>query len=618
MVAETGGALPREASGSSSPTSSAPSSDSAPRAPRSPRDNLPGKVDLDSRFHWGRLLGRGSYADVVLVHTLPPPDHPAGVPFAPVPYAMKIIDKRLIRSSHQLQELLREIRIMRRLTHPSVVKLVEVFETERKVYLQLEYVSGGELFDRIAERDHFSEREARDIIYQIVDALCYLHSQGVVHRDLKPENILTLPSQEAPPSPVPSSIVHDLPLTIPLDPLPATPSPPTIPLPVPHPASLTVKLADFGLATTLGFPPSSMPHPLKTQCGSFPYVAPEILVGSAERGYGYGVDVWSLGVVAFVLLSGHFPFRPEAYSSRDPAGHVDGDPHAPRPESTRRMLERIMEGGWRRAMAGEGWEGVSGEGREFVVRCLEVDPEKRWNAVQAKEAAWFRVKLEGDAGGEEPRPEGAWAKVVDRFGAVLGTGPRAHGAGGSPRSSRPGSHASSRAGAAPEAEQEPPAEASAERTPDSDRSGAPRPASPDLPMLPPTADPSLRKEPSHTTGQRINDWWHHLVHGDRPHSPGDDAAPAPGEEDGVPPVHHAGNHGNHPNPPPSIRTRKTTSRDLAPAGGAASPTSQQGRAANAWNPKHIVHRIRVHAWERRKVKEERMRDADEGGGGSEA
>ena len=99
---------------------------------------IPGKVDLDSKFHWGRLLGRGSYADVVLVHTLPPPGHPPEEPFTPMAYAMKIIDKRLIKSNHQLQELLREIRIMRKIRHPAVIRLEEVFETERKVYLQME------------------------------------------------------------------------------------------------------------------------------------------------------------------------------------------------------------------------------------------------------------------------------------------------------------------------------------------------------------------------------------------------------------------------------------------------------------------------------------------------
>lgn len=113
--------------------------DSPPAPPTArPSHAVPGKVDLDSKFHWGRLLGRGSYADVVLVHSLPPPSHPPDGPFTPVPFAMKIIDKRLIKSNHQLQELLREIRIMRRIRHPSVVRLEEVFETERKVYLQME------------------------------------------------------------------------------------------------------------------------------------------------------------------------------------------------------------------------------------------------------------------------------------------------------------------------------------------------------------------------------------------------------------------------------------------------------------------------------------------------
>jgi len=87
------------------------------------------RVDLDSRFHWGRLLGRGSYADVVLVTEKDPPN---------IPYAMKVIDKRQIKSKHQMQELLREIRIMRVVRQQHIVRLYEVFETERKVYLQME------------------------------------------------------------------------------------------------------------------------------------------------------------------------------------------------------------------------------------------------------------------------------------------------------------------------------------------------------------------------------------------------------------------------------------------------------------------------------------------------
>jgi serine/threonine protein kinase len=534
--------------------------DVEPEAAATPTPPPASKVDLDSRFHWGRLLGRGSYADVVLVHTLEE---------RPAPFAMKIIDKRLIKSNHQLQELLREIRIMRRVRHPGIVRLEEVFETERKVYLQMEYVSGGELFDRIAEREHFSERDARDIVWQIVDALLYLHRMGVVHRDLKPENILTLASPDKPPSPAPASIVNDLSTLAgsSLSP-PSPPPPPAIPLPYPHQPGLIVKLADFGLATTLGFPPSFAAHPLKTQCGSFPYVAPEVLVGSEHRGYGYEVDVWSLGVIAYVLLSGHFPFRPEAYSSRDPNAHVDGDPHAPRPESTRRMLDRIMEGGWKRAMEGEGWEGVSKEGKEWVAKCLEIDTANRWDAQMAHDAPWFRIKLDGD---EEGEPSAAtlsrkktetsedWKHIVDRVGEALGG--KAHLDSGSGKGTP-----------APSVSPVPPA------------SEPTRPSSP-APSATKRAHPlQISTAALSTTTHKLGEWWHHFLHGDEEPTTTDlsDGTPQP--------------------PPVPINVRKLTSTDLH---------AKDHPHSNSWNPKHLVHRIRAHAWERRKVKEERMKDAVE-------
>lgn len=172
---------------------------------------------------------------------------------------------------------------------------------------------------------------------------------------------------------------------------------------------MTIKLADFGLATSLGFAPGAPYHPLMTQCGSFPYVAPEILLSVRERGYGFECDMWSVGVIVYVLLSGHFPFNTGVDGHDNSGGN--GDPRANQPESARSMLNRILSRQWDRDMQRPEWLEVSTAGRDFVRKCLEVDPAKRWSAAEAKQSAWFRKRLPGDASVDEipeilqPTPE---------------------------------------------------------------------------------------------------------------------------------------------------------------------------------------------------------------------
>ncbi|KAI9025451.1 kinase-like domain-containing protein [Hyaloraphidium curvatum] len=401
------------ADGECMPGSPAASSSSGSDAGRGQDED----VTLAAKFRFGKLLGRGSYASVYLVHERPrPEDRDSGVPLTLRPFAMKVIDKANIKDRVQLRVLLREIRIMKRLDHANIVRLEEVYETPSRVYLQMELAEGGELFDRIAEKhaDHFSERDARDIAFQIADALAYLHKVGVVHRDLKPENILVAASgNDQLPSPAPSSLLDDFDGTsLPRNPAPAQPV--VIPFPYPHPASMTVKLADFGIATTLGFPPSAPYSPLQTLCGSFPYVAPEILVGPRDRGYSFKVDVFSMAVIVYVLLSGHFPM----------ATNNTGEP-----ETSRVMLKRIMDGGWKEEMRGPEWAWVSAEGREWVSRCLEIDPEKRWSAAVARDAKWFKTFLDGDDPHERAIEDaaasdtrGEWGRLAVKFATKPKTG----------------------------------------------------------------------------------------------------------------------------------------------------------------------------------------------------
>ncbi|CAM4732680.1 unnamed protein product [Leuciscus chuanchicus] len=184
------------------------------------------------------------------------------------PYAVKVlkktIDKKIVRT---------EIGVLLRLSHPNIIRLKEIFETETEIFLILELVTGGELFDRIVERGYYSERDAAHVIKQILEAVAYLHENGVVHRDLKPENLL----------------YADLSIDAPL------------------------KIADFGLSKIIDEQVT-----MKTVCGTPGYCAPEILRGNA---YGPEVDMWSVGVILYILtLRSRRSLFEEGGSVRAPRG----------------------------------------------------------------------------------------------------------------------------------------------------------------------------------------------------------------------------------------------------------------------------------------------------------
>lgn len=145
-----------------------------------------------------------------------------------------------------------EVDILSQLDHPNVVKLYEIFDEGDCLCLVMELMVGGELFDRIVEKEHYSEREAADTIRPLVDAIRYCHSMGIVHRDLKPENLL-YGSRDS---------------------------------------GATLKISDFGLARFV------QGELATTACGTPGYVAPEIISG---KGYGQEVDYWSVGVILYIL-----------------------------------------------------------------------------------------------------------------------------------------------------------------------------------------------------------------------------------------------------------------------------------------------------------------------------
>ncbi|EDW15592.1 serine/threonine-protein kinase MARK2 [Drosophila mojavensis] len=194
-----------------------------------------------------KTLGKGNFAKVKLALHVPTGRE----------VAIKVIDKTQLNASAR-QKLYREVRIMKLLNHPNIVRLFQVIESERTLYLIMEYASRGELFDHLVKNGRMRERDARVIFRQLVSAIQYCHSKFVVHRDLKAENLL-------------------------LD------------------QHMNIKIADFGFGNT--FDPNAQ---LETFCGSPPYAAPELFMG--RKYAGPEVDAWSLGVVLYTLVSGSLPF----------------------------------------------------------------------------------------------------------------------------------------------------------------------------------------------------------------------------------------------------------------------------------------------------------------------
>ncbi|GJP48623.1 hypothetical protein CLOM_g7914 [Closterium sp. NIES-68] len=202
-------------------------------------------------YRLGKTLGVGSFGKVkVAEHVL-----------TGLKVAIKILNRRKIKSMDMEEKVRREIKILRLFMHPHIIRLYEVIETPADIFVVMEYVKGGELFDYIVEKGRLMEDEARRFFQQIVSGVEYCHRNMVVHRDLKPENLL-------------------------LD------------------TKGNMKIADFGLSNVM-----RDGHFLKTSCGSPNYAAPEVISGRLYGGP--EVDVWSCGVILYALLCGSLPFDDE-------------------------------------------------------------------------------------------------------------------------------------------------------------------------------------------------------------------------------------------------------------------------------------------------------------------
>eukprot|EP00756_Hemistasia_phaeocysticola_P013760 Hpha_TRINITY_DN15298_c0_g2::TRINITY_DN15298_c0_g2_i1::g.68252::m.68252 len=271
---------------------------------------MPKKI---GKYELGKTLGSGTFSKVKL-----------GIDTEDTnsQWAIKIIDKAQLAKEHMEEQLKREIAVMKLLKHRNIVQLREVLQTHKHIYLVLELITGGELFDRIVASKRFDEKTARRYFQQMVCGLAFCHAQGIAHRDLKPENLL-LDGQDV------------------------------------------LKISDFGLSNLQRGPAGGGGTLLQTVCGTPNYVAPEVL---KERGYnGITADIWSCGVILFVMLAGYLPFD-------DPNMNA--------------LFNKIERGEYR--MARHFTDPV----KDIISRMLVIEPEKRITLEQLCQHPWFKIDLD--------------------------------------------------------------------------------------------------------------------------------------------------------------------------------------------------------------------------------
>ncbi|XP_048385229.1 serine/threonine-protein kinase H1-like [Stegostoma tigrinum] len=259
-----------------------------------------------ARYDIKALIGRGSFSRVVRV------EHRA----TKQPFAIKMIETKAKEGKEVCES---ELNVLRRVSHRNIIQLIEVFETQDRIYMVMELATGGELFDRVIAKGSFTERDATRVLQMVLDGVRYLHTLGITHRDLKPENLLYY-----------------------------------------HPGSDSkILVTDFGLANSGN---KGGDWSMTTTCGTPEYIAPEILL---RKPYTNAVDMWALGVISYILLSGTMPFEDE---------------------NRTRLYRMILKCEY--SYVGEPWPNVSNLAKDFIDKLITIDPNERMAAAQALKHPW--------------------------------------------------------------------------------------------------------------------------------------------------------------------------------------------------------------------------------------
>eukprot|EP00007_Cunea_sp_BSH-02190019_P006559 CAMPEP_0174244000 /NCGR_PEP_ID=MMETSP0417-20130205/33629_1 /TAXON_ID=242541 /ORGANISM="Mayorella sp, Strain BSH-02190019" /LENGTH=444 /DNA_ID=CAMNT_0015323615 /DNA_START=20 /DNA_END=1350 /DNA_ORIENTATION=+ len=271
--------------------------------------------DVTSKYYITRSLGAGAFAEVKLGK-----NKSTGAQFA-----IKIIKKNKMKPIRKRDVLMEEVNILKKVDHLNIIKIEEVIDTEDKLYLVLELVTGGELFEFIVKYGTVPEDTTRILMKQMLEALYYLHENGIAHRDLKPENVLLKDDTYS-----------------------------------------EIKISDFGLSRVVG--EQSF---MSTMCGTPQYLAPEVLNNPAVgKGYDKAVDLWSLGVIMYTMLAGYNPFD-------DPASGEEGPS----------VFDQVRLGEY--TFPEEEWDRVSAGAKDLVRKLMTVDPAKRITAEEALQHPWI-------------------------------------------------------------------------------------------------------------------------------------------------------------------------------------------------------------------------------------
>jgi len=282
-----------------------------------PTDAFYGDDDFDEQYEVdeANYLGTGKFSVVHLCWRRYSPQKR---------YALKVISNR--PDDHQsLNRIHEEINVMRLLgNHPAIIQLVDVDESmPNTIRLVLELCEGGELYDRIQQKEFYPENEAKILVKNLLDAVAFVHGKGIMHRDLKPENIL-LASKVS---------------------------------------NTDIKISDFGLAKVSKDFPRRLPRS-HSICGSDFYLAPEVI---KQEEYGREIDIWSVGVVCYVVLSGSLPFFNNVLH-----------------KLYRQIVERDL------SFPEQAWKSVAKGAQDFILRLLQVRPGDRLTAEQSVNHPWLR------------------------------------------------------------------------------------------------------------------------------------------------------------------------------------------------------------------------------------